>query len=85
MDMNEIRDKNKGVIEGYGTWAVKCIIVAIVLVVSLQAWKRMDRQNLLVDAILREFQAVSVQRQQRAKAQQELPLPDDPVPTEPRQ
>ena len=80
MESDDLRDKNKGVIGEYGTWAVKCIIVAIVLVVSLQAWKRLDRQNHLVDAILREFQVVNAARQQR----QSVPPPVAPVP-EPEQ
>ncbi len=82
MESDDLRDKNKGVIGEYGTWAVKCVILAIVVVVSLQAWKRLDRQNLLVDAILREFQAVNVVRQQRA--QRSVPPPVAPVP-EPEQ
>ena len=76
MDSSDLRDKNKGVIGEYGTWAVKCVILAIVVVVSLQAWKRLDRQNLLVDAILREFQVVNAARQQR----QSVPPPVAPVP-----
>lgn len=74
---------NKATFADLGLWAAKCLIAAVILVVSIQAYKRLDRHTLLVDAILNDFRQAAVARQMQQKAIQELPGPDDPVPTGP--
>lgn len=65
-------------------WSVKWVIAAFIIVAAIQIYARLDRHNLLVNAILNDFREASVARQMREKALQELPLPSDPVPTEDR-
>lgn len=80
---------NRAEIRALNMWAVKWVIVAVIVVAAFQgrvlleeARTTLERHNQLLGAVLNEFQMVTMQRAQRQKAQQELPQKDDPVPTE---
>lgn len=90
---------NKAKFEELAWWALKWVvagtIVAAIVVVAVQTYNRLDRHNLLVDALVRDIQQIQVLRQQAEqrrqnveeqvrKAQQELPKFGDPKPTEER-
>lgn len=79
-----MNEKFKAKLSEMAWWAVSWVIVAAILVAAIQVYERLNRHNLLVDAILNDYRQVQFDREMKRKALQELPEPDDPVPTEDR-